>query len=97
MNEEEIKEKLNEIASYEPYDYSISIERARELLGEKSKKLSDDGVMAILRMLYSIAQIAVDDYIFKKVSENEKKVYNRIETQFNQQKNNSKVIDQHLY
>lgn len=96
MNEEEIKEKLKEMTGYEPYGYSISIERAREFLGEHSKLMKDEEIKTILKMLYTMAQIAVDDYIFKKVSENEKKVYNRIETQL-KQRNNLKVLDQHLY
>ncbi len=54
----------------------VTIEEARQILGKRAEKLEDKEVGMLINHLYSLAEIMVDDFLYKKIPEIERKLYN---------------------
>lgn len=57
-------------------DRKMSIERAKKILGKKAENLNDRELQVLINHLYSLAEILVDDFLYKKIPEKERNLYN---------------------
>jgi len=67
----------------------VSIEEARKILGKRGENLEDNEVAILVRHLYSLAEIMVDDFLYKKIPEDERKLYNLTAYQSRKKKKSS--------
>ncbi len=67
----------------------VTMEEVRKILGKRVEKLDNVEVGILINHLYSLAEIMVDDFLYKKIPANERKLYNLTANQSRKKKKSS--------